>query len=169
MIQKSPHISSEVGFRLAGLADGEGHFAITHQRRGWNCRFTIKMRADDLAILERLVNYVGLGVIYQNECRPTPGRQNNPAFQWHIGKKAETLELVHIFEEYPLWSRKAEEFTVWAEAVRYWTDPAWVYGCNRRGHRELLLDWTPFEDYQRRLLAARKFVLPVELRERVLA
>ena len=162
-------MTPNIGYRLAGLADGKGHFAIFQQRKGWSCRFTIKMRADDLAVLERFQRETDLGVIYQNRCKQTPGRRNNPAFQWHVNKKAETLALVRIFEEYPLWSRKAEEFAVWAEAVRYWNAPEWAYGRNRRGHRELLLDWTPFAEYERRLLTARAFILPIELRETVAA
>jgi hypothetical protein len=164
---------SEFGHHFAGLADGEGHFAIrklnTSPRKAgtWACSFTIKLRADDLHVLERIQVVTGLGVLYRNRIKQTPGRRNNPAFQWKVDTQAECLALVGIFEQFPLWSKKAAEFKVWSEAVRYWNHPTSHLGINRRGQHRQLIDWTPFEEFHRRLLAAREFVLPLELREAV--
>jgi hypothetical protein len=37
---------------LAGFTDGEGCFAIGRNGRGYKCSFHIKLRADDLPLLE---------------------------------------------------------------------------------------------------------------------
>ena len=160
-------IAAELGYRLAGVTDGEGHFGIRTSRRGYSCYFVVKLRADDLILLERLREGTGLGTISWIRVKQTPGRANNPAVMWRVQTKAECLELVSIFEEYPLWSSKAEEFPIWADAVRYWHNPIWTEGRNSRGHYEQLIDWTPMELANERLRAIRAYVTPLELREAV--
>jgi hypothetical protein len=155
------------GFYFAGLADGEGHFAIFQHKRGWSCRFTIKLRADDLPLLETLRDETGLGVIYTASTTPTPERQNKPAFQWHISLKRDCIALVDIFSDYPLRSKKAEEFRVWSDAVEYWHAPDRHPGRDKRGHRLLLMDWEPMERAATELRAIRAYIEPLELREAV--
>jgi hypothetical protein len=152
-------ISPEIGFRFAALTDGEGHFSIRKngRSRAWTCCFTIKLRADDFAMLERFRAEVGLGSIYNATCKPTPGRDNKPSVQWHIQTKDECRRLVPIFEEYTLWSRKAEQFEVWAAAVRYWCAPESSLGRDTWGRMRQHIDWTPMHELASTLKSLREY------------
>ena len=119
------------GHYLAGLTDGEGCFAIwktvrPRKRDGWRCAFLIHLRRDDLPLLEALQAETGLGRI--NLGRRSKVGGDHPSVRWVVARKAECLQLVSIFEAYPLRSKKARDFEVWAEAVRAWS----------RGHTYLL-------------------------------
>lgn len=128
-VPNTPRIPDSVGYYLAGLTDGEGHFGISkNTRRGRNhhgCLFIINMRLDDLPLLEWLHEQTGgLGSIGRNQgLRQRQGWETRPVAAWRVYSKAECLELVHIFEEYPLHSKKARDFTIWAQAVRYLNGP----------------------------------------------
>lgn len=134
-------ITAPFGNRLAGLADGEAHFNIArlrHKPRGrgiytrpindcYACSFQIKLRADDRPLLERCFEETGLGTLTLVHNRSEKDRASrNPAVLWRVSKQIECLAIVAIFEEFPLWSKKARDFEIWAQAVRYWTaDGVW--------------------------------------------
>lgn len=117
---------SELGFRLAGFTDGEGHFAITRQQRPnrtsfvYGCNFIIPLRRDDRAILECFQAETGVGSLYDVERANKWGR---PQSRWVVQRKAECLVLVGLFDEYPLWSKKARDYAIWRQAVLYMHGP----------------------------------------------
>jgi hypothetical protein len=121
----------EGGFRLAALTDGEGHFAIirAHKRNtgtlNYSCAFAINVRADDLPLLERFHDALGLGQLYVSDSRGVQEQRpnNRPMAAWRVHNQADCLALVELFETYPLWSKKQRDFAIWAKAVRYWNSP----------------------------------------------
>lgn len=110
---------AEVGGYLAGLADGEGSFVIARTPHAHRCEFAIHIRADDRPLLEWCRETTGLGAIYTGRRVKQGGDQ--PSVRWSITRRAECVALVSIFEQYPLRSKKARDFVLWADAVRCWT------------------------------------------------
>lgn len=122
--------AAEFGARLAGITDGEGHFAITRQRRegrvdNYGCGFVLNMRDDDTPFIEWLHEQSGgLGNIYHTRAiRQRTGWITNPTVYWRVENKSDCLKLLPIFERYPPLSKKARDFEIWAQAVRYWNGP----------------------------------------------
>jgi hypothetical protein len=109
-------VLDEIGYRLAGLADGEGCFSIQpNNNKGWLCSFVIKMRADDRPLLERFQRLTGVGNFYT----ATKGR-HNPCVSWAVQDKAGVRKIVDIFDMYPLWSKKKRDYNLWRLAVLEW-------------------------------------------------
>ncbi len=109
------------GYHLAGLTDGEGCFCIWKSSRPrrvdtWTIAFVIHMRRDDLPLLEDFQAKTGLGRIHIGRRRTVGG--DHPSVRWVVSRKADCLKLIALFETYPLRSKKAKDFAVWAEAVR---------------------------------------------------
>lgn len=127
-VPNTPGIPDSFGYRLAGLTDGEGHFGIAkntkHGLTTYTCVFVINMRDDDAPLIEWLHETSGLGVIYRaTAIRQRQGWETNPTISWRVQKKVECLQVVAIFERYPLLSKKARDFEIWAKAVRYLNGP----------------------------------------------
>lgn len=146
-------VAAELGYRLASLADGEGCFVIgevnkTKIQSTFACSFVIKMRADDAALLERFHDLFEMGNIHHGKAWRTDGAKRNPWVAWNVCKKVDCLRLVDIFDEYPLWSRKQEQYLIWRDAVIEW-------GTMQRGD---LNDYSAMANYRRELRAARSFV-----------
>ncbi len=120
-------LTPELGYRFASLVDGEGHFAINRNKsrtgNTWNggynyaCSFVVKLRADDKPFLEIFHEAVGLGHIYDIAAPTASYRNTKPAACWQINTIVENRELVEIFDVYPLWSKKANDYAIWREAV----------------------------------------------------
>ena len=139
----------EVGWRLASLADGEGHFSIgkINDCSTFTCAFRIKLRADDVDILKRFQAYTGVGTI----TRATKGR-HHPCRVWSVQKKSDLLHLIDIFDIYPLWSKKQRDYEIWRDAVLYWNTPE----RDEWGR----IEWGPMEDWYWELRAVRQYVEP---------
>jgi len=145
----SPH----VGHRLAALADGEGCFIIQGRNKQksvttWNCSFVVKMRADDRPFLERMARETGLGRLYTIKETRADGHNRQNQAAWVIDTKAAALELVAIFDRYPLWSKKVRDYEVWRQAVIYWNSV-------KRGGKGI--DWAPMEQWGKEIQEVRKF------------
>lgn len=106
------------GYWLAGFADGEGCFRVQVRGDGSvNCSFSIALRMDDLPILKEIHERVGYGRIYT-------GRQmgaSKPQAAYRVHDQAGALELVEIFDRYPLRAKKRRDFIVWRHAVLAWS------------------------------------------------
>lgn len=143
-------LPAEVGHRLAALTDGEGCFSLSRQNTkkltaGWHCAFVVKLRADDTPFLERMCRETGLGKVYAVPW--TDARNPNPQTTWRVFRKDECLRLTYIFDEYPLWSKKARDYAIWREAVIFW---ATVGGGTT--------DWTPVAELYEQLRATRVYI-----------
>lgn len=116
------------GHWLAGLADGEGSFAIHRDVRHrvprldgtelttYDCSFAISLRLDDLPILEKCQRTTDLGRIYLMPSR----HKRNPQAVWKIYSKRHVATLCRFFDQYPLQSKKLRDFAIWKRAVRAW-------------------------------------------------
>lgn len=122
----SPSFDPELGYRLASLADGEGCFAITRRNgkragglNGFNyaTSFIVKLRSDDRAFLEVFHEATGVGHIYDLKAAPGPGRNSRAACSWQVSTIAGCSRIVEIFDAYPLWSKKQNDYAIWREAV----------------------------------------------------
>lgn len=111
-------LSDEAGGWVAGFTDGEGCFVITKTSKGgYVCSFHIKLRSDDLPLLEAIRGTFGHGRI-ASVARSSPER--HPQAHLRVQTKAGCLYLVDLFTEFPLRSKKAADFAVWKEAVIFW-------------------------------------------------
>jgi len=146
-------VTPEIGYRLAGFCDGEGHFGIVRQKKPrtgsviYACVFALHVRDDDTGAVERYQEATGLGVIYNSGPRATPQIAANPVVMWRIHRKRDCLSLVQIFETYPLWTKKARDFEIWAKAVRY-----------LNGDKPL--GWAPMESWWREIREVREYEAP---------
>ena len=104
------------GYYLAGLIDGEGHFRVGPQER--RCEFTMKLRRDDRAILERVQRFVEHGRITDEPARDG----SKPTARFIIDTKDGAVRLCALLTKFPLRARKARDFDVWQQAVAEWID-----------------------------------------------
>ena len=105
------------GYWLAGFTDGEGHFRVQkHERGSHMCAFQLKLRDDDLSVLERIKRFVGAGTIHFIEGNGSSNRQA----VYVVQDKEGCDRLVTLFRKYPLTAKKALDFEIWAEAVEEW-------------------------------------------------
>lgn len=112
-------VTPEMGQYLAGLTDGEGCFGIYRSSRfTYRCEFVINLREDDRPLLEWLKAETGLGHVSDGRRKTRKTRGDNPSARWHVSSVGECLDLIAIFETYPLRSKKARDFEIWAKAVR---------------------------------------------------
>lgn len=108
-------IDASFGWWFAGLFDGEGHFVIDLRRprargnRELYLGLNVYLRDDDAAVLEHVHSTLG------GRFRVNP--KNNVA-QWRLRGIQNLAEIaVPLFEQYPLRSKKAEEFDLFRRLV----------------------------------------------------
>lgn len=153
-------VPDEFWHHLSGLVDGEGHFAIAKQvkvRTGstsYGVAFKMNLRDDDTAVLEMIHERTGLGVLYTSVKKNDRKhfRDAKPMTMWCVQTKRECLELVAIFERFPLWTKKARDFHIWAKAVRY------LNGSKPEG-------WEPMAHWFEEIRAVRQYDAPMPLDE----
>jgi len=117
---------------FAGFVDGEGSFIIQRsirygERNKSPCvtfypSFHIGLREDDRPVLEIIKSNLGIGYtlplhrkgkyIYE---RSFPNTKDQ--YMYRVNRKSDSARLVEIFRTYPLQSRKANDFAIWATAV----------------------------------------------------
>jgi hypothetical protein len=95
---------------LSGLITADGSFSVTDEGQP---RMTIRLRADDAALLRALQGSTDLGRVYG----PYRSRSGNPGVQWCVLSNADTAELVDLLDQTPLGGRKCIEYLIWREAV----------------------------------------------------
>ena len=103
---------------LAGLIDGEGHFAIHENTtpnglQRYDCTFSLTLRADDSEILNSLHQRTGLGRVYT---RPQV-RGSKPRVDWRIMRLEHCLKLIAILDRFPLRTRKTRDYRIWRTAA----------------------------------------------------
>lgn len=176
------------GYWLAGLVDGEGCFALWTRRRrvgrSDDCRvvsfvFKIALRSDDKPVLEHVQTLLGgIGVIQVNRrTAHQSGRyvyngrasRGNPIAQFTVNDKSHLLEVVQVFRQFPLRSKKRRDFDVWAEALCRFveatkaTPPVWQrrksdVGRVRTRFKKLPDDlYAEMQEFDRRIKEIREF------------
>jgi len=152
LTHRYPKIDRELGIRLAAFTDGEGHFAICtnngdKRQKSYACRFIIKLRDDDLELLERFHQATGLGTLLVHGGGGPTARTRYAQARWAVHAKAECLRLTEIFDEHPLWSKKARDYAIWREAVIHW--------CSVSAHNGPV-DWAPMARWFEEIREARR-------------
>ena len=103
---------------FVGFVDGEGCFL--YQEGQYKACLQIQLRDDDLPVLLEIQQHLQMGNIChlyptENMLKNTPGAQ--PVSRLAIYRKADCWALVLLFDEYPLRTKKAHDYTVWREIV----------------------------------------------------
>jgi LAGLIDADG endonuclease len=107
---------------LAGFIDGEGCFFIGQRpeleyRSAVFCSFIIGLRGDDRPILVEIQKRTGIGTLSQHRRNSVNGKV---VVEWRVTKKDDCKVLVDLLDQFPLRSKKARDFEIWAEAVYLW-------------------------------------------------
>lgn len=116
-------ISDYQGGFLAGFAAGEGCFTIdknhkNNPRTDYKCRFVINLRDDDKSILEKIHDTLEMGTIYDLPARSDGIRIRQPQAVFTIAAIKDCVELVKLFDKYPLQAKKQDDFAIWKKAVK---------------------------------------------------
>lgn len=143
-------MDSAFGHWLAGLIAGEGCFRVHKEKGGgyYACHFTLKLRDDDRAILEEIVATTGIGHLKADLCR---NGNSKPCLVWTVHSKATCLQLVALLDQFPLRAKKAREYAIWREAVRFWVSQK--KGSRWHGSR----DWSQMIAYKGAIETARVY------------
>jgi translation initiation factor IF-1 len=111
---------------IVGLTDGEGCFYVnlTERDKAKNPKahvrakshFYIKLRADDLIVLEKVRERLGFGFIYfQKEKR----KNHSACYRFEVNSNIEKLKLIEFFNKYPLHSpKKKRDFKIFSKVTK---------------------------------------------------
>lgn len=109
-------IPKSFGHWLAGFVDGEGCFYAGWKR---SCgeralRFSLNIRKDDSAVLEKIISILKVGAI-----KSRPNRNgSNSQLVYEVRRLSDLRHvIVPLFENYPLRAKKANDFNIWKELV----------------------------------------------------
>jgi hypothetical protein len=95
---------------LAGFASAEGHFGAS---AGGHPRFTIKLRADDTAVLSLLAQRFGVGRLVS----VPESKHGRAQTAWLVTELEELRALVAVFDAHPPLGRAARVYRHWRELV----------------------------------------------------
>lgn len=115
-------------------------------RSGLQCKFVIKLRADDTPILEEIHERLGFGRVI-----PLPSRYGQrPQTEFTVWDKAGCVKLVEFFDRYPLRAKKARDFAIWREAVAEWNQ-------HRTRNAHFPQDWSRMWELREEMTRTRSF------------
>ena len=122
-ICNNPILNTDItnfGHWLAGFIDAEGCFGVKKVRRGayYGCRFSLKLRDDDIPILNLIRTQTGIGNIRSEIKR---SGNSKPCAIWSVDTKEDCPKLVTFLDQHPMRAKKAKDFAIWKEAVKIWT------------------------------------------------
>jgi hypothetical protein len=116
------------GHWLAGLVDGEGCFFLSTNRtrtaRGYDrlyrvltFEFKLALRADDIATVTGARDLLGVGTIRVNKRGGrTTSTNAKPQARLVVYAREDIPRIIDFFTRYPLRSKKARDFVIWATA-----------------------------------------------------
>lgn len=111
---------------IVGLSDGEGCFYVLLTERDKiknpkahimaKSHFYIKLRNDDLLILQKVKEFFGYGFIYfQKESR----KNHSSCYRFEINSNKDKLKLIDFFNKHPLQSpKKQRDFEIFSEVTK---------------------------------------------------
>lgn len=112
-------ISNDFGYWFSGFFDGEGNLDVFGRTRsdGYNemrLGIVISLRIDDIHVLEYIRDNLKCGVIGFQE----KYESSQPKGYFRISSLQDLMEVVvPLFNQFPLKSKKAQEFVFWEKAV----------------------------------------------------
>jgi hypothetical protein len=110
-----PGLSCDWPDYLAGFTTAEGHLGLTKTPSGVLApRLTIRMRADEVPLMEQLRDRLQAGKIYG----PYHGPGRNPVVNWMILSRDGLERAVMVLDQHPLKGRKHSEYRLWRDAVQ---------------------------------------------------
>jgi hypothetical protein len=111
---------------IVGLTDGEGCFYVNLTERDKDknpkahvrakSHFYIKLRTDDLTVLEKVREYLGVGFIYfQKEKR----KNHSACYRFEVNSNVDKLRLIEFFDRHPLHSpKKKRDFEIFSQVTK---------------------------------------------------
>ena len=111
---------------IVGLTDGEGCFYVnlTERDKAKNPKahirakshFYIKLRADDIEVLEEVRGYLRFGFIYfQKEKR----KNHSACYRFEVNSNTDKLKLIEFFDKHPLHSpKKKRDFEIFSQITK---------------------------------------------------
>lgn len=107
-----PNVTIEFIQWLAGFTDAEGSFII-YSNKNWttvSLRFNIELHVDDIEILYKIAQTLGVGRVMKNSKR-------NSAIFYVVNLNDIIKVIIPIFQEFPLQTSKHLDFTCFSEAA----------------------------------------------------
>lgn len=106
------------GAYISGLVDGEGCFLLSTSK---DCEyascaacFGIKLRLDDMAILQKVRQCLRCGTIRINK----PKGNGKPQASFRVRDTVDLVQkVIPFFDKFPLRAKKARDYAIWREAV----------------------------------------------------
>jgi len=111
---------------IVGLTDGEGCFYVNLTERDKiknpnahiraKSHFYIKLREDDLQVLEKVKDFLRFGFIYfQKEKR----KNHAQCYRFEVNSNVDKLKLIEFFKKYPLQSpKKQRDFEIFSQVTQ---------------------------------------------------
>ena len=125
----TPSERDAFGNWLSGFTDGEGCFGLhrhgvnpsTGKRRGYHGLFRIELRGDDSGVLSSIKEYLGCGNLGGSPANlGYSPRKVNPTCTYFVSDNKSLHDVViPNFEKFPLRSKKARDFAIWSQAIKY--------------------------------------------------
>lgn len=150
-----PEIPAELGYWLAGFIDGEGAFMLIREggaRERIAPTFDLSQRDDDRELIESLARRTGMGCVLWRDSYANVKTlvRSRPRVTWRVTTRGDLGAMVRLLERYPLQTRKARDFEVWARAVR-------VYLNMPTRKRYPACDWSEIVALREELMAGRAY------------
>jgi hypothetical protein len=119
---------------LSGFIDGEGCFVINRNTKrgvptGHRCRFALRLRDDDRAVLDAIRECTGLGTVRDDGAY----LDRNGQSVWEVSSKADCLSLCDLLDRYPLRAKKRADYGTWRAAVYAWQQVRGTNAANGNG------------------------------------
>lgn len=125
----------DFGHWFAGITDGEGSFNIKKNGAiSLYPAFYLNLRDDDSTTIESIQRGLGFGVIREVPARDGHRRQ----LRYEVATIATCSALCTVLRAYPLRSKKARDFEVWARAVNESLKPRPEHDRMIELHHELI-------------------------------
>lgn len=140
------------GFWFAGITDGAGSFFIELQKPNkhhsyvkYRGNYLLRLRADDLDVLNHIKTELGFGKIY-----PYTPKSGNPCFYYKVSTVNDCCKLVDLFDKFMLRSKKLNDYLIWREFILYKRD-------NFRNKQNLKNYISTLETFYQELKDGRRF------------
>ena len=103
---------------VTGLVDGDGTFTFSRSGNNMALYFGLKLTAQDKKVLELIQEFFGgIGRIYHVKARSNSSSNTKTATYFRVVRIDDLLLIIDHFDNYPLNSKKNEQFKIWKEMV----------------------------------------------------